>query len=120
MAILTQNDIDQLIPYWKPEPDTEYNNVVLADWRVRINKNFNKQELSFNVPLVDNVSFAPPKEFNTSNSGFIKQVWPIIQRAQAEGRTEIYLSIKVTAKKYLIFDKAPQLKARLHFQEVRP
>lgn len=110
MGILTAKDIDALIPYWKPEPEVEYNNVVLSDWNIKLNKNFNKRELSFLVQLVDNQAFNPPKEFNTGNAGFIKQVWPIIEKAQREGRNEIFLSMKLSQKKYLLFDNAPQLK----------
>ena len=110
MQLLTQENIDRLIPYWKPEEGVEYNNVCMGDWRIKTNKNFNKEELCLSVHIVDGLNFNPPKDFSTSSAALIKQLWPIIDRAQKEGRAEIYVSMKLAGKKYAVFDLAPKLR----------
>lgn len=107
--VLTKQDIDRLIPYWRPEPEKEYNHVCLGNWHVKTD-NFGKDVLAFDVLIVDNELYRPAKEFTTGSSSLIRQLWPIIEGAQARGDAEIFISLKQTGKKYLVFDISQNLK----------
>ena len=110
--VLTRQDIERLIPYWRPEPEKEYNYICLSDWRVKTD-NFGKEVLSMNVQVVESETFRPPKDFSTGSASLIRQLWPIIEAAQLRGDNDIFISLKHTGKKYQVYDISEHLRKRV-------
>lgn len=103
MRMITELDVERVLPYWKPEQDKEYQTIVFTDWDLKKN-NFGDEVLVLSTLQVNNIVFQKPKEFNSKSYSFITQIWPIIDRAQRENRAEIYVCLKFTGKKYILFD----------------
>lgn len=99
-------DWEALEPFWKPLEGIEYPIVVCNNWRSDT-RTFNEKPakvLVLNVLQVGDKVFSAPKEFSTKSYAFITQVRPIIERAESEGRKEIYVAVRREGKKYSVFD----------------